>query len=81
MLENLTDFEKCILFAAHTAGTTLVVTASRQRIPAPVHRKAVMKLEKLGVFAKSRRIALADWAAKWVDENHACIPSNIYPHM
>lgn len=80
-LAGLTDYEKCIMFAARTAGTTLVVTARRKKIPAPVHRKAVRKLEKLGVFSKSQRISLEDWAAKWVDENHASIPSYIYPHM
>ncbi|MEB0033254.1 hypothetical protein QN372_21210 [Undibacterium sp. RTI2.1] len=81
LLSELSDYEKCILFGARTAQSTLVASKSGEKIPAPVHRNATLKLEKLGLFKNTQRIALTDWAAKWVDDHQLSIPSHLYPAM
>lgn len=80
-LNALSDYEKCIIFSAMHFATTLVVAANGNRIPAPVHRKAWAKLERLGVFAKTSRISVTPEVVAWVNDNHMSIPSHLYPTM
>ena len=71
--DNLSDYEKAILLYAHIVGTTFVRRSDGARIPAPVHRAASAKLERLGAFSDTKGIALSASAAAWVNANHRSI--------